>query len=34
MSGTDELAVSMRSDRAEDIVVHFPRVGFELREKR
>ncbi|MGY3492508.1 glutathione S-transferase family protein [Bradyrhizobium sp. USDA 4502] len=28
----DELAVSLRGDRAGDIVAHFPRIGFELRE--
>jgi glutathione S-transferase len=30
----DELAVSIRRDRVGDIVVHFPRIGFEMREIR
>jgi hypothetical protein len=30
----DEIAVRIRNDRVGDIVVHFPRIGFELREAR
>ncbi|KRR19442.1 glutathione S-transferase family protein [Bradyrhizobium retamae] len=30
----DEIAVWLRSDQAGDVIVHFPRIGFELREAR
>ncbi|MFG3593148.1 glutathione S-transferase family protein [Bradyrhizobium sp. RDI18] len=30
----DELAVGIHNDRVGDVVVHFPRIGFELREER
>ncbi|NOJ39102.1 glutathione S-transferase family protein [Bradyrhizobium australiense] len=30
----DEVAIGIRNDRVGDIVVHFPRVGFELRKTR
>jgi|RhiMethySRZTD1v2_1073278.scaffolds.fasta_scaffold90011_2 hypothetical protein len=30
----DEIALSIRSGRADDIVVHFPRIGFDLKSAR
>jgi glutathione S-transferase len=32
--GTDEIVIRIRSDGAGEVAVHFPRMGFELREAR
>jgi glutathione S-transferase len=33
-AGHDELAISTRHERVGDVMIHFPRIGFEMRSKR